>query len=177
MNLNFRIYFTFLFFLITGCASNSGTVEIRGGADKLANKIEISTFNFERPFMGIVNPYDYFLRGFIDKSSQKITHQVYFIVNSADWMYWDEARFIFKGNIKNVPAREASSDVYCSEFGCAHYEDVVITLDSSVLKDWAAQTEDIKLRLVSSSSTKVIDIAINPDEVKAYLDEVTKASN
>lgn len=160
--------------VVSGCASNSKRVEVHGLEDNLAGSITVSTFHYQRPFMGIVNPSDYFFRLIYDKEVQLPAYHLYVITNKAGWMGWNEARFIRNENPESVRANVVSRDVQCSQYGCAHFEDTVIHLDKEIIETWASSLEDITVRLASKRSTGTIDIEINPEEAKAFLSEVAR---
>ena len=152
-----------------GCATTGGSVEVTGLNDSFEEKVKVSTFNYTRPFMGIVNPSDYFFRGYINKKTDDKSYQLYTITNSVDWMYWDEARILINGDLKKLPALRVNSDVKCSQYGCAHYEDVVINLNREILDQWSASTTPIVVRYVSSRVSNSIDIEINKAELLDFL--------
>ena len=160
--------------LFGGCASTGTGVETTGNDDQLETEVKFSTFSYDRPFMGIVNPWDYHLRGYRNKNSGLETYQLYIVTNSADWMYWSEARYLSDGQIRKTPVSQVGTDVQCFEYGCAHYEDSIITLSKEVLENWAASRDEIKLRLGSSRVSSTLDIGINPKEVSLFLKEINK---
>jgi hypothetical protein len=164
------------FATMIGCASTGEKVEVTGKNDQLETEIKFSTFDYQRPFMGIVNPSDYFFRGYLNKATKSKTYQLYVTTNSVDWMYWDQARFIWDGKLTQRPVTRTGSDVQCSQYGCAHYEDAILNLSLDILKTWAASKEPIKVRLLSSQVSSTIDIEVNPEEVTAFLSETEKSN-
>lgn len=159
---------------VSGCASNSKRVEVLGLEDSLSNSITVSTFHYQRPFMGIVNPSDYFFRLIYDKEVQLPAYHLYIITNKSGWMGWNEARFLRNDKPESVKAKVIARDVQCSQYGCAHFEDTVIRLDKEIIETWALSPSDVTVRLASARSTSTIDIRINPEEAKAFLIEVAR---
>jgi hypothetical protein len=88
-------------------------------------------------------------------------------------MYWDEARVLVNGDLKKFEATRVGSDVQCSQYGCAHYEDVLVVLDRSLLNEWASSSIPIKVRYVSSRVSNHLDIDVNPNEVKLFLENMS----
>jgi len=159
--------------VVSGCATTGGPVEVTGLNDSFEDQIKVSTFNYSRPFMGVVNPSDHFFRGYIDKKTKAATYQLYTIINSVDWVYWDEARVLVNGDLKKIGATRVGSDVQCSQYGCAHYEDVLVVLDRNLLNEWASSSIPIKVRYVSSRVSNHLDIDVNPNEVKLFLENMS----
>ena len=155
--------------VVSGCATTGGSVEVTGLNDSFEDQIKVSTFNYSRPFMGVVNPSDHFFRGYIDKKTKAATYQLYTIINSVDWVYWDEARVLVNGDLKKIGATRVGSDVKCSQYGCAHYEDVLVVLDRNMLNEWASSSIPIKVRYISIRVSNHLDIDVNPNEVKLFL--------
>tara|TARA_B100001057_G_C22851103_1_gene951001 strand:+ start:1988 stop:2515 length:528 start_codon:yes stop_codon:yes gene_type:complete len=158
---------------VSGCSSTSQPIEVIGKNDQLEPKIKVSTYGFDSPFMGIVNPWDSYFRGYIDKTSLAKTYQLYIVTNSVDWMYWDQARFLVNGELVSLTATRVGYDVECSEYGCAHFEDMVVNVDENTLIKWAQESNDISVRLASSKVTSTVDIEVDPSEVKLFLSEMT----
>lgn len=163
------------FLLVSGCSSTSQPIEVIGKNDKLETQIKVSTYGFDSPFMGIVNPWDAYFRGYIDKTSSAKTYQLYIVTNSVDWMYWDQTRFLLNDDLVSLKATRVASDVQCSEYGCAHFEDIVVNLDENTISQWVKESSDISVRLGSSKVTSTVDIKISPEEAKLFLNEM--ASN
>jgi len=166
-------FFTLAVIISGGCATTGGSVEITGLKDSFEDKVEISTSSYTRPFMGIVNPSDYFFRGYIDKKTNNKTLQLYVITNSVGWKFWNEARILIDGELLKLEATRVSNNVDCSQYGCAHYEDMVVNLNSKILEYWRSTTEPIVVRYVSSRVSGNIDIEINKMEVLDFLSGVS----
>lgn len=167
-----------VFGLLGGCAttgtssSSVGGVEVKGATDNLEPTIEVSTFSYDRPFMGIVNPSDYFLRGYITKSSGLKDYQLYVITNRTDWMNWNRVRFMLNGQLVELKANRVGYDVQCGQYGCPHYEDTVVHLTADMLSDLSKEQSDVTVRLVSSRFSDTLDIQVDPKEVRQFLAEM-----
>ncbi len=59
------------------------------------------------------------------------------------------------------------------QYGCAHFEDMVVNVDENTLQKWAQESNDISVRLASSKVTSTVDIEVDPSEVKLFLSEMT----
>ena len=88
-------------------------------------------------------------------------------------MYWDQARFLVNGELVSLTATRVGYDVECSEYGCAHFEDMVVNLDENTIQKWAQESNEISVRLGSSKVTSTADIKIDPNEAKLFLSEMT----
>jgi len=158
---------------------SGGGVEILGIDDQLEDEIKVSSFSFSRPFMGVVSieTGDPFFRAYIDKTGGKEkTLQLYVLTNNSDWMYWDEARFQMDGVLVKIPMARVGSNVDCSQYGCWHSEDVVGTVMSEHVQFIAEQQQPVTVRLTSSRVSSNTDFQIPPEEAKAFLEAVGKAT-
>ena len=153
---------------MSGCSAMGGAAtKVQGLDDDLEEQVKVTTYSYDKPFLIMGGSQDWFLRGYVDKSTKKPTYQLYAIVNSGQWMYWDEARYKVGGKLTNRELSRVGSDVDCSKFGCAHYEDVVLSLDRSTLNSW--KNEGGRVRFASSKVSGHRDINVNPDEVGDFL--------
>jgi len=170
--------------LLWGCTPHFVTtniVDVKGLNDELETKIEISTFNYTRyvqPGIGTKfykvtneNP-DYFFRCFIDKETKQNTSQLYVQFNSNDWIWWDMVTLKIKDKVKDINVKRIGSDVKCTEYGCSHYEDVVMEINNDLMSDWVENERT--LRFSSSKVSYSKDIKINSQEVKYFIDKVNE---
>jgi|GEM_PF-1965871 hypothetical protein len=169
MMLRFGLAAFFLCLLLQGCASGAKRIAVTGVEDALEGEIKVSTFGYSRPFMGVVNPSDYFFRGYISKTTGLKRYDLYVITNSRDWMWWDTAKYLRGGAPAQSVAHRLGHDAQCSQYGCAHYEDVSISLDETLLREWAQAESDVVVRLKSRRHSSKMDIKISPLEASDFL--------
>ena len=131
MNFSVIILGITMVLLLQGCASSP---VVSGLNDDLETSVKISTNSFDKPF--VINPYDWFFRGSIDKESGERTYQLYVIINSRDWVYWDSSVMKVDGQLVTPATARVAANVECSSYGCAHYEDIVVSLNRKTLEGW-----------------------------------------
>ncbi len=164
-----------LFFVpfFSGCVAVGSAVKVSGLNDVLEDSVEVSTFDYDRPFMGVVNPSDHYFRGYVDKISGEKTYQLYAVTNSTDWMRWNEVKILIDGDVVKRKAVVVNSDARCSQYGCARYEDVVVNLRREMLNHWSASADPVVVvRYVSSVMSGGIDIKIIKAELVAFLEKI-----
>ena len=144
-------------------------VEISGVNDPLEAKASISTHEFSRPIILISGEADWFYRGHIDKKTDIADYQLYVRFNSSQWMYWDHAKYLTLDGLKELPVVRVGSDLDCSPYGCAHYEDVIMDLDRSTLNNWRSKEDKTTIRFASTKVSGSNDIEIDPEETAKFL--------
>jgi len=166
-----------LLFFLGGCAS-SGLVTIKGANDQLEEYITVSSFGYDRPTMGVI-PFttaDAFFRANINKASKNQSIQLYIMANSYDWSYWNEARFNSGSGLTKIKLDRISSDVKCSQYGCAHYEDMIGRLTIEQVKSFANSQSPVVIRIGSNKVSNTVDFKITPQEAMAFLAKLEMAN-
>lgn len=164
--------FSIILLLITGCATtgNLSGIKVVGLNDELENKVKVTTYDYTKPFLIVGGSQDWFFRGYLNKETKQASYQLYAIINSGRWMYWDTAKFKMSGKLKKYELSRVGSDVDCSKYGCAHYEDVILHLERDVLDDW--KNANPVVRFSSSKVSGHRDINIDSKEVVEFLNKM-----
>jgi len=162
MNFKMIIFIIAMVLALQACVSSP---VISGLNDELETKVKVSTSSFDSPI--VINPHDWFFRGYIDKKTGQRSYQLYVIINSRDWVYWDSSVMKIDGELVTPATRRVGSNVKCSSYGCAHYEDVVVSLTREILEGWI--TGKPMIRIKSSKVDSKSDIEINPKEVVYFM--------
>ena len=162
--------------ILSGCVSKSRVITVKGANDQLEDKIEISTYSYERPAFGTipVGTADAFFRAYINKDSKRPLIQLYIMTSSNNWSYWNKIKFNQDNNLKTMDIIKVGSDAQCSAYGCTHFEDGVVRLTLDQLKYFASQKKATIVRISSSKVSSSIDINISPEEAQAFLGHLDK---
>lgn len=79
------------------------------------------------------------------------------------------------GELIKLALTPVGSDVQCSQYGCAHYEDFVTNVSEDHLNYMASNTDGTIIRLSSSKRSGKLDVQIWPPEPKAFISSLGQA--
>ena len=175
--LNKFLIFSLFIILTFSCAkkiSEFDQIEVAGLNDNSDNIITISTYKYYNTKTSITNigQSDYWLRCFIEKDSKDYSYQLYVHFNSFEYIYWDKATLKINNKLKNIEIDLIENYADCLDYGCAHYEDVIMPVSDDMLKDWSINGK--KIRFSSSKYSYIKDIQIDSLEVIDFIEQVNK---
>jgi len=136
--------------------------DVEGLNDPLETRIEVKVGGIGMNIKGGAN----FYRGYIDKGTVIPVYQLYIQTKEGEWKYWDKAKYLSPGGLKEYPVTRVGTDVKCSQWGCAHYEDIILSIDRPTLENWSAK--DTIVRLSSSKVSGNKDIEVSDGNTKDF---------
>jgi len=175
------IIFALTITFLSGCSvtqltggTNESAITVSGVNDPLESTIKVSTHGYSTPFLGTVstNTGDPFFRGFVDKKTNEKNYQLYTTIRFTDWAYWNTVKFLKDEKPVSIPSESVDNDVDCSQYGCSHYEEVVTVIDEATLDSWASSKEPVVVRYYSPRVSSSIDVELNQDEIKAFMNKM-----
>ncbi len=165
--------------LIVGCtlgpraAKKAEKISAEGLGNALEEKVKVSSYNFEKPPMNAtpVGGYDYFFRAYIDKATYETDFQLYVRLNSAEWMFWDRARYDDVAGRKVYEVAVIGRAIDACFYGPSLCEDIVFSVSREQIIAWSKDGGTVRF-----STTKKIgpscDVVINAKEAAAFVQQV-----
>ncbi|TBW49524.1 hypothetical protein EZI54_19610 [Marinobacter halodurans] len=161
--------------LLSGCATTTDNgISVKYATDNLQDRIIVSSELYDQPFTGYPSPSDYFFAASIDKRSGEKFYQINLLVNSEDWRRWDQLQFRKNGEPVTLPIAWQGTDMTCTDYGCAHTEYGVASLDEPTLEYIAGQDRPVEVRMGSSRVDSHLDVQLYPDEARAFLTKTSR---
>ena len=148
--------------------------------DRLETVAEVNTlkgFQWKQGLLGIVWD-DLFLRGYVDKKTGLVTHQVYasLVWQGSGWPFFRQVNMALPSGTQSFELSRIASDVDCSGSrygGCTYFEHVLFTLTDEQLRSIAAtylpgSPNGIAMRFKGQGGVDK-DAVLMPSEVAGFL--------
>jgi hypothetical protein len=165
--------------LIVGCtlgprvAKKEEKVSAEGLDNPLEEKIEVSSYDFEKPSMNAtpVGSYDYFFRAYIDKATNETNFQLFVRLNSAEWMFWNRAGHDDVAGVKEYDVAVTGRAIDACFYGPSLSEDVVLSVSREQIVAWSKSGGTLRF-WTTKKTAPPRDVVLNAEEAKAFIQKV-----